>query len=95
MLCHKAGSRLKNATSPLQSEAMETRMRASEAVAAAQVQQTREIAARFSEQSAKNQHDSPRDHHFEQRLMLQVRTPLLPLALYFSCNKSTLLSTEG
>ena len=48
-------------------------MRASEAVAAAQVQQARDIAARFSEQSAKNQHDSRRDYHFEQRLMLQVR----------------------
>ena len=57
----------------LQSEAMETRMRASEAAAAAQAQQARDIAARFSEQSAKNQHDSRRDHHFEQRLMLQVR----------------------
>jgi hypothetical protein len=55
------------------SEAMEVRMRASEAVAAAQVQQARDIAARFSEQSAKNQHDSRRDHHFEQRLMLQER----------------------
>jgi hypothetical protein len=61
----------------LQSDAMEARMRASEAAAAQQAQQGREIAARFSEQSAKNQHDSRRDHHFEQRLMLQVRCSLL------------------
>lgn len=64
-----------------QSDAMEVRMRASEAVAAQQVQQGREIAARFSEQSAKNQHDSRRDDHFEQRLMLQVRPHPSPLLL--------------
>jgi hypothetical protein len=61
-----------------QSDAMEVRMRASKAVAAQQAQQGREIAARFSEQSAKNQHDSRRDHHFEQRLMLQVRCSSSP-----------------
>lgn len=56
----------------MQSDAMEQRMRANEAATAVQVQQACEIAARFNEQSAKNQYDTQRDHHFEQRLMLQV-----------------------
>ena len=52
---------------------MEKRLAASEAASALQVQQAREIAARFNEQSAKNQYDTHRDHAIEQRLILQVR----------------------
>lgn len=57
---------------------MEQRMHASEAAAAVSVQQAREIVERFNEQSTKNQYDMQRDHHIEQRLMMQVRALHLP-----------------
>lgn len=73
-------SPLKSVTTT-QGDAMEARMRASEAAGAQQVVAARDIASRFLEQRFKNEHNAARDAQFEARLLMQVRRRLtFPIA---------------